>query len=636
MKQTIYKTLFITALLVTSFFVLSTENTAHATDGCIDIHLPINSTLNNRIEANKSVYQAAEKQTGVPWELIAAVHYRETNNVVYNPGNGQGIYQLYSLNQTQGLYFEPKSTLSKEEFLRQTILAANFLQSKAENSGLATSIITARKLRADETDLNLIKNALLSYNGRAYAYADQAERLGFNREKQHFEGSPYVMNMFDCKRIGMGIIAYDNGSTINVKDYRMGAFTLYAKLKGKDFWNKLHSGTISELIVCDGKKYLAESTTTRKRLLTDRALKGWGFNDKSGYEGSSACNYPSYTLPIDATFRSRKSGKVYFTDKNTAHYLTTAAQARAWGTSKPSETHPMVDSDTILDNLTLSRKQLGTIVTSNTPTAKTHYLIKEGSRHAISGTDSGNLSTLNSIKDTNSPVMTVSDSLLSSYPLKATKITSTFSNGGTKYILAKEMLYPIKKSTNLESAVTAPQQTWSTLPFKDSQQPAIADEFFVGEYYYKIAAGSTSISSRDQAVISNLTTKKRILNSQLLGIVKKSVTFQPKRYLGDKNNIRTIACNGKQYIVERFIRRKRAITQNAIQKLGLTNVHFFINDKGCAYPSYTLKLDTMMRSRKTRSIYGLSGKNKAIRIDTAAERATFKITSAQADRKSVV
>lgn len=171
--------------------------------------------------------------------MLAAIHYRELNMAVSNPSNGQGIYQLYS----SGQYFAP-GAVSTDEFLRQTRLAADFVQQKAVNSGTRTSIVSPRYLTTYDSDINLIKNTLFSYNGRASAYAQQATTFGYSSSAQPFEGSPYVMNKFDCQRKAMGIITTDGGSTLTGTDTRMGAFTLYARLKGDGYWNSLQVGNI--------------------------------------------------------------------------------------------------------------------------------------------------------------------------------------------------------------------------------------------------------------------------------------------------------------------------------------------------------------------------------------------------------
>ena len=141
------------------------------------------------IQANLDVYLEAEKETGVPWEFMAVLHARETGLHLYNPKNGQGVYQMYSL----GTQFAPSDSISHDEFLRQTLLAAHAIADDYAKRGVVSG-----PLSIDNPDK--IKDTFFSYNGRANAYVKQAASLGFNPSTQPYEGSPYVMNLADDKR----------------------------------------------------------------------------------------------------------------------------------------------------------------------------------------------------------------------------------------------------------------------------------------------------------------------------------------------------------------------------------------------------------------------------------------------------
>ena len=225
---------------VTAIMLVKRHYDRAAAADCGDVFDQFPSWLTTRLNQNKSVYVQVANEKGVPWEMLAAVHYREFNMAVSNPANGQGIYQLYS----SGQYFAP-GAVSTDGFIQQTRLAADFLQSKASNSGTRTGIVTPRYLTTYDSDINLIKNTLFSYNGRASVYAQQAANFGYNASTQPFEGSPYVMNKFDCQRKAMGLITNDGGNSLNGTDTRMGAFTLYARLKGDSYWTNLQVGNIS-------------------------------------------------------------------------------------------------------------------------------------------------------------------------------------------------------------------------------------------------------------------------------------------------------------------------------------------------------------------------------------------------------
>lgn len=68
--------------------VSTPQTTASANSVCGDVYDPIPGWLSTRINENKSVYQQVASEKGVPWEVLAAVHYREFNNAVSNPNNG--------------------------------------------------------------------------------------------------------------------------------------------------------------------------------------------------------------------------------------------------------------------------------------------------------------------------------------------------------------------------------------------------------------------------------------------------------------------------------------------------------------------------------------------------------------------
>lgn len=178
------------------------------------------------IQENSSFYKKAADKVGIPWEMIAVVHKRESNLGRYNPENGQGVYQF--VNKNGGPY--PEGPVSNEEFQRQTDLAAEFLLGKAQGGG------RAEKLKSGDDDA--VKYTFFAYNGIAEVYIEQGRRLGFSGA-ENGEGSPYVMNQADAKRdpdenpTGWGQITRDYGSIGYPANKDHGAFVMYAALKGK-------------------------------------------------------------------------------------------------------------------------------------------------------------------------------------------------------------------------------------------------------------------------------------------------------------------------------------------------------------------------------------------------------------------
>lgn len=222
-------------MLVSSLFVSPPAKAYNASD-CSDVYTGIDSWIMERVSRNKNTYVAVMNATNVPWQLLAAIHYRETNLSRINPANGQGLFQFVA---EAGDYPYTGKEVSDAEFKRQVTYAASRIQNDYVYRNAAPSAsVNTRKLKANESDITLIKNTLFSYNGRAGVYANQASHFGFNKSTQPYEGSPYVMNRFDCNRARMGIITRDYGS-LDGRDTRYGAFTLYARLKGHSYWLSL-------------------------------------------------------------------------------------------------------------------------------------------------------------------------------------------------------------------------------------------------------------------------------------------------------------------------------------------------------------------------------------------------------------
>lgn len=238
-RQLIYKLRFVWTISLVFIFVAtslaaSSQATAnHATD-CSDVFTPLSQFVRDGATRDRAHYERAMSETGVPWEMLAAIHYRETNFSHTNPNNGQGIFQF--VNGDGGPY--PPGPVSEEEFYRQLKFMATRVQDDYVWRGSVPR--ERRRLVPGEQNVVLIKDTLFSYNGRAGVYADQAVHFGYNRDVQPYEGSPYVMNRFDCPRARMGIITQDYGSMDGI-DTRYGTFTVFARLRGDTYWQSMLS-----------------------------------------------------------------------------------------------------------------------------------------------------------------------------------------------------------------------------------------------------------------------------------------------------------------------------------------------------------------------------------------------------------
>lgn len=159
-----------------------------------------------------SLYSQVAILEGVSPALIAPVHYREHFGRD-NPGNGQGIFQLYSLVTSGRADFPSTSgaSVSDEEFIRQGRMAVQVLKGKVHERLTVTPEPT------------LVKQAYYGYNGRNRLYASQA-RAG----EGPWDGSPYVMNMPGVRELIM--MTHDGGGGPRRLDPRPGAFPIYEEL----------------------------------------------------------------------------------------------------------------------------------------------------------------------------------------------------------------------------------------------------------------------------------------------------------------------------------------------------------------------------------------------------------------------
>lgn len=183
-----------------------------------------------QVEHNKPVYEKIAKKYNFPWQLLAALHYREHNFAVSNPANGEGVYQLTSLTNhgSNENAFKPAGPISDKEFERQTDLAAQVIRGKI---GQDTDLM--------ENEGN-IKRVMFMYNWANPTYVQRALDMGYKEEDaKNGEGSPYVMNMYDAERdpknanaspYWTGLIASLKGDV--VQDSRPGAFVVFQALGG--------------------------------------------------------------------------------------------------------------------------------------------------------------------------------------------------------------------------------------------------------------------------------------------------------------------------------------------------------------------------------------------------------------------
>lgn len=190
------------------------------------------------ISENQAIYEEAASEYGFPWQVLAVLHSMETGLRRYNPGNGQGVYQLYSYTKggTNENTFTPAASISEDEFRRQTKIAAGYISSSV----------------GDLNDSDNVKKLFFKFNGASSKYIEKAIAMGFSEEEaRNGEGSPYVMNGYDARRdptssemdpawagryVKDGV--YDSSSIST----RFGAYVKYVAIDGNVYCDELGPG----------------------------------------------------------------------------------------------------------------------------------------------------------------------------------------------------------------------------------------------------------------------------------------------------------------------------------------------------------------------------------------------------------
>ena len=179
----------------------------------IDVH----PSKKERILKNYQHLKYAQDVTGVAWQAIAAIWYRESgcNEKVSIAGgpmqfdpepsrqNLRNLLDTYTkLNSEEKTYLLYQGVIN---FKSSFVFAACFLQTKRKCKELLT-------ISSSDEDY---AEAFYGYNGRAYG---------------SYEKSPYVMNGYDQDRSRMIIKGTINGSPVRSVDSNPGALVIYKRL----------------------------------------------------------------------------------------------------------------------------------------------------------------------------------------------------------------------------------------------------------------------------------------------------------------------------------------------------------------------------------------------------------------------
>lgn len=372
-----------------------------------------------------------------------------------------------------------------------------------------------------------------------------------------------------------------------------------------DWFGPTTSAITSYLSLCSGQKYLVETSGTRKRLIPDTIASAWRLSEDN-FVSNTGCDMPSYSLPMSELVRSRNTGKLYYIHAGIAYYVESQSIADAWGLG-PTDSLPQVDGSTLHTYMSnIDTPGLTHIATSDNPAVETYYFLLDGKRYSMSGTASGSSDVLRLISgDTVVARNVLPATLLQSLPSTAT-LDYHFTVNGELFVFDFGKIRKIESSSmaNLLSNETNPPIPLdpSILDIYTNKQ-TLADTFLRDNIYYLVNQDASLTKTDSSLVLRSMSTNTapgitRLLTSRLVNNSTGSTTENLLR-----GNVRLIACGGLQYLVERFIPVKRPLTPYAIMNWSMDGKHFFDDDKGCSYPTYSIALDKTIRSRTTGKVY---------------------------------
>lgn len=173
--------------------------------------------IDGMLAKTKDRYVYAEQQTGVPWQALAAIHYREGS---MNPGasiaDGEPLKDGKSIDGIQ---------MSSDPNKDAALAAQHFLE-------MAKSVYGVTPSGSSASDAAVMGKSFLAYN-RGAMYELNNKKFGTTFT---YLDSPYVMNGFDAAHMNMSWVSADSYGGVNKvagkKDSNLGALTIFNYLIG--------------------------------------------------------------------------------------------------------------------------------------------------------------------------------------------------------------------------------------------------------------------------------------------------------------------------------------------------------------------------------------------------------------------
>jgi|GEM_PF-1274383 len=175
------------------------------------------ANIDGLVAKTKDRYVYAQQQTGVPWQALAAIHYREAGmNPNLSMADGQKLGNYTSVDGAQ---------ISSDANKDAVLAAEHFV-------ALGSSVYNVNMKDTANITADSLGKALLAYN-RGSMYENYNKATGMSLS---YLDSAYVMNGFDETHMNMIWTAADSYGGVNnlagKKDTNLGALTIYNYLVG--------------------------------------------------------------------------------------------------------------------------------------------------------------------------------------------------------------------------------------------------------------------------------------------------------------------------------------------------------------------------------------------------------------------
>lgn len=240
-----------------------------------------------RVNANMQAYKNIAECAEAPWQMIAAINFRETSLQSSYTGVGQGgALGPWQIDPSNSLY----NNVDPNDFeATGCIITRAIIKNAGQNGPVATALNKHLSQSADPAnhdDEMLIKDAFFAYNGRGGWQGNVVKGCTANTDGHsdwNFDCSSYVMNNMDANHLNMCIGTANEGDFCPASD---GAWKVFYKLYYSTY------GSDGKLLVYGGLCNFATGVvngialpTKSNVVITSHFFEPYGFGDHSPHIG---------------------------------------------------------------------------------------------------------------------------------------------------------------------------------------------------------------------------------------------------------------------------------------------------------------------------------------------------------------